>query len=142
MHYISHFHNNYVFPYASQSNSELLFTVVYPVTGGQSGMLLKNKSNPSLKELSVSLVLTLFGKQFQSLPALTLKNWSYELLIFATDDGMLGITATFPLRILLHQVSPTSFGTFSCRIFHAYIKMYHSRRRWRDISLSTSRRFQ
>ena len=84
-------------------------------------MSFKNKSKASLKEASESFEFTALGRQFHSFPAFTMKKWSHEVFIFATDEGTLGIVATLPLRKLSCHVKPTSFGTFSWRIFHAYI---------------------
>jgi len=65
-------------------------------------MSFKNESKCSLKTPNEAAEFTAFGRQFQSLAALTLKNWSYDELILITDDGILA-TLTLSNIFLIHQ---------------------------------------
>ncbi len=62
-----------------QSKTELLFIVVYPVTGGLSGKLTRTLSSAALNIGSELSVLTSLGRQFHSLGPFTLNNLSMHV---------------------------------------------------------------
>ena len=55
----------------------------------------RNESNFDFKVFIVAASFTSLGMQFHNLHALTLKNESYAVFIFATADGKLGIQQPF-----------------------------------------------